>query len=70
MLAILHCKEQSLLGMFMLTLKLNSNKCRIDYLMVIDVYMLLVKPNLTSLQGESSTMNYNTQSYNKLDKVS
>ena len=54
----------------MLTLKLNSNNCRIDYLMVIDVYMLLVKPNLTSLQGESSTMNYNTQSYNKLDKVS
>ena len=41
----------------MLTLKLNSNKCRIDYLMVIDVYMLLVTPNLTSLQGESSTMN-------------
>ena len=45
----------------MLTLKLNSNKCRIDYLMVIDVHMLLVKPNLTSLQDEYSTMNYNTQ---------
>ena len=38
--------------------------------MVIDVYMLLVKPNLTSLQGESSTMNNNTQWYYKLDKVS
>lgn len=41
----------------MLTLKLNSNKCRIDYLIVIDVYMLLVKPNLTGLWGKSSTMN-------------